>query len=126
MEALGQHVQQEAPDELVRMKSHRLPAPRAVGAVVLPAERDAGVVGCNETAVRDGDTVGVTGEIAQDLFWSRERRLAIDHPLDVPQRADEALERALVSKTGMRVEELQLAGVVGIHEQRQHLAPEQT
>ena len=54
----------------------------------------------------------VTGEIAQDLFWSRERRLAVDHLLDVPQRADEAPERALVSKTGMRVKELQLAGVV--------------
>jgi hypothetical protein len=46
MEALGQHVQQEAPDELVRMKPHRL-----------PAEGDAGVIGCNEAVVRDGDTV---------------------------------------------------------------------
>ena len=26
MEALGQHVQQEAPDELVRLEPHRLPA----------------------------------------------------------------------------------------------------
>jgi hypothetical protein len=53
-EAPGQHVQQEAADELVRVKSHRLPAARAVDAIVLPAERDAGVVGCNEAAVRDG------------------------------------------------------------------------
>ena len=75
VEALGQHVQQEAPDELVRVQPHRLPAARAVGAIVLPAERNRGVVGCNEAAVRDGDTVRVTGEIAQDLFWSRERRL---------------------------------------------------
>src|SRR5207245_6646168 len=29
VEALGQHVQQEAPDELVRVKPHRLPAARA-------------------------------------------------------------------------------------------------
>ena len=51
MEAPGQYVQQESPDELMRMQPHRLPARRAVGAVVLPAERDAGVVGCNEAAI---------------------------------------------------------------------------
>ena len=112
MEAPGQYVQQEWPDELMRMQPHRLPARRAVGAVVLPAERDAGVVGCNEAAIRDGGTMGVTGEIAQHLFGSRKRRLAIDHPLDVPQRGDEALECALVSEPGLRVEELQLAGAV--------------
>ena len=125
MEALGQHVQQEAPDELVRVKPHRLPAARAVDAIVLPAERDAGVVGCNEAAVRDGDTVRVTGKIAQHLLGARERRLAVDHPLAVPQRADEALERALVSKPGMGVKERQLAGAVRLHEHRQHLTPEQ-
>ena len=101
VEALGQHVQQEAPDELVRVKPHRLPAARAVDAIVLPAERDAGVVGCNEAAVRDGDTMGVTGEIAQHLLGPCERRLAIDHPLDAPQRGDEALERPLVGESGM-------------------------
>jgi hypothetical protein len=125
VEALGQHVQQEAPDELVRVQPHRLPAARAVAAIVLPAERNRVAVGCHEAAVRDGDTVRVTGEIAQDLFWSGERRLAVDHPLDSPQRADEALERPFVGQPGMRVEELQLAGVMRMHEHRQHLAAEQ-
>jgi hypothetical protein len=55
----------------------------------------------------------------------RERRLAVDHPLDVPQRADEALEPALVGEPGMRVEELQLAGAVCVRKHRQHLAAEQ-
>lgn len=89
VEALGQHVHQEAPDELVRVKPHSLPAARAVDAVVLPAERNGAVVGGNEAAVRDGDPMGVTGEIAQHLLGRRERRLAIDHPLDAPQRRDE-------------------------------------
>src|SRR5271157_2198844 len=124
VEALGQHVHKKAPDELVRVKPHGLPAARTVDAIVLPAERDAGVVGCNEAAVRDGDTVGVTGKIAQHLLWSRERRLAIDDPLDAPQWGDEALEGLLVGEPGMRVEELQLAGVVRIGEHRQHLAAE--
>jgi hypothetical protein len=82
MEAPGQYVHEKSPDELMRMQPHRLPARRAVYAIILPAERDAGVVGCNEAAVGDGDTMGVTGEIAQHLFGSRERRLAIDHPCD--------------------------------------------
>src|SRR6516225_1775690 len=85
VEALGQHVHQEAPDKLVRVKAHRLPAARAVDAIVLPTERDAGVVGCNEAAVRDGDTMRVTGEIAQHLLGSRERRLAVDYPVDASQ-----------------------------------------
>ena len=82
VEAPGQHVQEKAADELVRVKPHRLPAARPVDAIVFPAERDAGVVGCDEAAVRDGDTVGVTGKIAQHLLRSGERRLAIDDPCD--------------------------------------------
>jgi hypothetical protein len=38
---------------------------------------------------------------------------------------DEALERPLAGKPGMGVEELQLAGVLRMHEHRQHLAAEQ-
>ena len=41
------------------------------------------------------------------------------------REGNEALERALVGESGMCVEELQLAGVVRMHEHRQHLAPEQ-
>ena len=84
MKPLWQNVQQEAPDELVRVKPHRLPAARAVDAIVLATERDAGVVSGNEAAVRDSDTMRVTGEIAQHLLGSRERRLAVDYPVDAP------------------------------------------
>jgi len=38
----------------------------------------------------------------------------VDHPLDVPQRGDEALERAFVGKFGMRVEELQRLQTSGL------------
>src|SRR5215475_7236160 len=101
VETLGQHVDQETSDELVRLKPHRLPSVGAVDAIIFPAERDRVVIGCNEATVRDGDPMGVTGEIAQDLFGSRERSLAIDHPADAPQGGDEAFERSLVGKPGM-------------------------
>ena len=45
--------------------------------------------------------------------------------MDAPQRGDEVLERPLLGKPGMRVEELQLAAVVRLHEHRQHLAAKQ-
>jgi hypothetical protein len=52
VEALGQHVQEKAPDELVRVEPHRLPAVWTVDPIIFPAERDAGVVGGDEAAVR--------------------------------------------------------------------------
>jgi hypothetical protein len=57
-EAFGQHVDEEAADELVRVEPHRLPAIGAIDAIIFRAERNRAVVGCNEAAVRDGDTVG--------------------------------------------------------------------
>jgi hypothetical protein len=71
---------------------------RTLGAIVLPAKGDAGVVGGNETAVRDGDPVGIAGEISQHLLGSGERRLAIDHPFDAPQRGEVAFERLFVGQ----------------------------
>src|SRR6516225_9209310 len=56
--------------------------------------------------------MGVTGQIAQHLLGPCEWRLAINHPVDAPQRGDEAFERSLVGESGMGVEEVQLAGIV--------------
>src|SRR5215469_18899257 len=57
------------PDELVRLEPYRLPAVGAAEAIVLATERNRFPVGSNETAVRDGDPMGVTGEISQHLLW---------------------------------------------------------
>jgi hypothetical protein len=45
--------------------------------------------------------MGVTGEIAQHLLGPCEWRLAIDHPLDAPQRGDETLECPFVGESGI-------------------------
>src|SRR5262249_20599811 len=45
VEALGQDVNEEAPDELVSCEPHRLPVTWPVDTVVLPTECDAVVVG---------------------------------------------------------------------------------
>jgi hypothetical protein len=61
VEALGQHVDEESPGELVRVQGHRLPLVGSVDAVILPAEGDAVVVGRDETTIGDGDAVGISG-----------------------------------------------------------------
>jgi len=53
VEAAGQHVDQEAPDELVRCERHGFPAARTFDAIVLPAERHATVIGGDEPAIGD-------------------------------------------------------------------------
>src|SRR5262249_30914892 len=58
---------------------------RSLDAVVLAAEGDAAIVASNETAIGDGDAVGVARQIAQDGLGSRERVFAVDHPLDAAQ-----------------------------------------
>jgi len=71
MEALRQHVHQEAADELVRRQRHGFPAAGTFDAIVLPAKGHATIIGGDESAVRDGDAMGVACEIAQDLLWQR-------------------------------------------------------
>ena len=95
VEALGQHVQEEPADELVGGERHRLPAFGSVDAIVLPAEGDAVVVGRDETAIGDGDAVGVAREIAQHLLGSGERVLGVDHPFDLAQRGRKRLKARL-------------------------------
>ena len=45
MQALGQHMDQEAPDELMRGQRHGLVAAGPLDPVILPFEGDAGLVG---------------------------------------------------------------------------------
>jgi Phage integrase family len=92
VEAGGQHVHQEAPDELVRRERHGFPAARTFDAIVLPAERHATVNGGDEPAIGDGDAVGVARQIGQHGLRSTERMLGIDHPIALAQRRQIRLE----------------------------------
>ena len=51
MEAVRQHVQQEAPHELLGAERHGFVARVAFGAVILPAEGDAALIEGDESAV---------------------------------------------------------------------------
>ena len=82
VEALRQYVEQETADELVGGEGHDLLAVGAGAAIILVAERDAGLVEALKAAVRDGNAVDVAGQISQHGLGSGERR-----PFDELRRA---------------------------------------
>ena len=51
-------------------------------AVVLPLEGDAALIEGDESAVGDGDAMGVSGEVGEHGFGSSEWSLGIDDPVD--------------------------------------------
>src|ERR1044071_619974 len=89
---LGQDVEQETPDELVRCKRHRAIPCLPVTAVILAAEGDAARVESDEATVRDGDAVGVAGEIGEYRLGPGEGRLGIDEPVLPPPWCEVGLE----------------------------------
>jgi len=83
VEALRQHVDEEAANELVGGERHALVSITALDAVVLPLEGDALLVEGDRAAVRDGNAVGVARQIGQHCLRSAEWRLAVDDPFDL-------------------------------------------
>ena len=69
VEPLGQDVHEEPANELAWLECHGLVSVRPLDAVVLVFERNAARVGGDQTAVGDGDAVGVAGEVGQHLLW---------------------------------------------------------
>ena len=80
VKAVGQHVEEEAADELRRCEGHDLVAVAAFCTVILPGEGDAVVVEADQAAVGDGDAVGVAAEIGEHRFRPGEGPLGVDHP----------------------------------------------
>ncbi len=88
-EALGQHVEQEAADEFGKGEGQ---SSRPTAAVVFEAEGDRGVIDVKQPVVRDGDAVGVPGEVLQDVLGTVEGWLCVDDPVGTAGIAEELLE----------------------------------
>jgi hypothetical protein len=76
-----QKVEQEAADELVGGECHDALAGRAIAAIIVLAERDAGLVESKQPPVRDGDPVGLAREVGEHRFGAGEGRLGVDCPV---------------------------------------------
>ena len=74
-EPLGQDVEQEPSDELVRGQPHHL-GTMVVG-IILPAEKHLVVLQGHQAGVGNGDAMGIAAQIAKHLLGSAERRNCI-------------------------------------------------
>ena len=89
-------MEQEAAQELVDRQSQ---GPLLVGVCgVSPAEGDVALFKGEESAIGDGDAMGVSTEIAQRVFRSAEGWLGIDDPVVAEQRSEPCGEQALFRK----------------------------
>jgi len=110
-EAIGQHVHEEATNELGRIERHHTGL--AARAVVLPAEADAAIGAVEETSVGDGDAMSVPAEIVEDDLRSSEGALGIDDPLEAAHRLEMSGEGSRLCERREVAEELQVASGEG-------------
>ncbi len=75
LEAAGQDVEQEPPDELMGFEAHEL-LPGAMR-IIAPCKANMRIADGGQPAVRDRDPVGVAAKIGQDLGRPGKRRLSI-------------------------------------------------
>ncbi len=95
-QAFGQHVHQEPSDKLTDLQRHDL---LPVIAVVFIAEPDLIVTHVDQALVADGDTMGVSGEIADDAVSSIQTVLAIHHPVFLHQGVEHLVDLIVVGDT---------------------------
>src|SRR5271167_36349 len=120
MEALGQNVDQKPADKLADVEGHRRVPAWAFDPVVFDLERDAVLVDRDQTAVRDGDAVGISRQIGEHGLRARERTLGVDEPALLAERGEECRERLRIDKMRVCAEELQAARLVCRQKLLQH------
>src|SRR5215469_16701489 len=117
-------MEQEASDELVGTECHCAVPRLPVAAVVLVAEGHATFVERNEASVRDGDTVGVAGEVGKHCLWPGEGRLGVDKPVLPLERREVGGEGLAVAQALDLTKEREPARCMGVGEPRQEEPPE--
>jgi len=113
MKAVGQDVQQETADELVRVEGHDAVTGLAGLTVIFPFESNTLAVEGDEAGIGNGDAMGVAGEIGEHLVGAGEGRFGVDHPVHTAEWPEEFPEYASIVKRGILAEELQRAFGVG-------------
>ena|GEM_PF-2525437 len=110
-EATRQDVEEKAADELAGLKRHHFGL--VTGAVVLPAEDDAPFVTVEEPAIGNGDAVGISAEIVEDLLWAAKRPLGVDDPGRMAERLESAGKDRGLAEMDEIAEKLEFTGMEG-------------
>src|ERR1700757_4124930 len=93
-QAFGQNVKKESAQELMGGKGHDLFF--AAMSIVSPAEGDALVLEGHKPMVGDGYSMGVAGQVVENMFGAAEGWLGVDHPVllaKCPEEVDECAGR---------------------------------
>ena len=117
-------MKQEAAQELLHRKSHQtlLVAVRGVS----PAEGNLVALQGDQAVIGDRHAVGVAAEITENVFWTPEGRLAVDHPVVTEEGAEERSESLRLRQKLEVPVEAQLAMGEGVFESSDKLAAEDT
>jgi hypothetical protein len=110
-EAVGDHVQQEAAEELVDVELHDLHAV-PVG-VIPPSEADAAVDDGAQPVVGERDAVGIAAEGGEDVLQPGDGRRAVDDPGRLAQLAEAGGKGRGRGERRQPTGEMQLAPVEG-------------
>src|SRR5262245_58963334 len=94
-------------------------------AVILVTEGHAALVESNEASVRDGDAMGVAGEIGEHCFWPGEGRLGVDKPFLALEWCEMCGEGLAAMQVVDLAKEREPACRVGVGERRQEQPREQ-
>ena len=101
MQAFGQDMHQEPADELMGCERHSPVSGGPVAAVVLVAECDPGGVSFDQSAIGDGDTMGVARQVCQDGLGAGKRLLGVYDPFGFAQWFEPGIERRTIDQRGM-------------------------
>jgi len=109
LEADGQHVQQEAADELVGRERHGPVA--GFVTVVLALEQDRIAIKAQQPVVRDGDAMRVAAQVIEHLCGAAKRWFRVDDPLRVSSGREPGGERSRITQRLELAMEAQRAGI---------------
>ena len=109
IESVRQRMKKEAANELVRIEGHDLGL--IVMTIILPTEGGTAVDEADKAGIGYRDSMGITSEISQDLLWSAERWLSVDHPLGTAQRSELFGKDGWLGELCKIAEEAQVPGI---------------
>src|ERR1700675_3267 len=125
MEAIRQHMEEEAANELGDRDSHDFCLVIAAFPIVLPAEGDVGLVEIEQATVGDRNAMGVAREIGQDLLGTGEGLLGIDNPFGCTHGRESGGKCLRLVETDEIPQELQFTGIECCRPTFEEQAPKQ-
>ena len=113
-------MQEKTAKELLRREGHQFLF--ASMRIIFPAERNVAIGNMRDAVVGDSDTVGVAGQVLQNVLRSAKGSLGVNHPILTEQGAQESMERCCLTAVFQAAREQQLAVLKGIPQAGHELA----